>query len=168
MEAKIDITGVKETIAELKKIDVDLLKQMRSDIKREPGLVNAMSAIKSKAPQISPLSGMIHNGRTAYARPNVSISFRPGGKMGMSNERPLVTINTTPPKRAIGFQIIDMVGRGSKANSAKARGMQKRLEGQPSRYVWKAVEGKREGLNQAVVNIIKSYSDKVNIRLRVK
>jgi hypothetical protein len=168
LESKVNISGVKETIAELRKLDPDLLKQMRSDIKKEPGLVNAMSAIKSKAPAISPLRGMIHNGRTAYAKPNVSTSFRPGGKIGITNERPLVTINATPPKRAIGFQIIDMVGRGKRGNSAKARGMQKGLEGQPSRYVWKAVEGKREGLNQAVVNIIKSYSDKANVRLRVK
>jgi len=168
LESKVNISGVKETIAELKKLDPDLLKQMRSDIKKEPGLVNAMSAIKSKAPAISPLRGMIHGGDTAYAKPRVATSFRPGGKMGRSNERALITINTTPPKGAIGFQIIDLVGRGKRGNSAKARGMQKRLEGQPSRYVWKAVEGKEQGLTQAVINIIKSYSDKANVRLRVK
>ena len=168
MESKVNISGIKETIAELKKLDPDLLKQMRSDIKKEPGLVNAMSAIKSNAPAMSPLRGMIHGGRTAYAKPSVTTSFRPGVRLDTAKERSIVTINTTPPKNAIGFQIIDMVGRGSKGNSPKARGMQQGLGGRASRYVWKAVEGKEQGLTQAVINIIKSYSDKANVRLRVK
>ena len=168
MESSIKITGLKETMSELRKLDPDLLKQMRQDIKKEPGLVNAMSAIKSKAPALSPLSGMIHGGRTAYARPRVATSFRPGVRLDRAKERSIVTINTTPPKGAIGFQIIDMVGRGNKANSAKARGMQQGVGGRPSRYVWKAIEGKEQGLSAAVIAIIKRYSEKANVRLRVK
>jgi hypothetical protein len=168
LQSSVNITGLKETISELKKLDPDLLKQMRSEIKREPGLVNAMNAIKSEAPAISPLRGMMHSGRTGYSKPKVATSFRPGGRMGMSKEKSIITINTTAPKNAIGFEIIDMVGRGSKANSAKARGMQRGLGGKPSRYVWKAVEGKQQLLTQAVISIIKRYSDKANIRLRVR
>jgi hypothetical protein len=163
----VGITGVKETISELRKLDPELVKQMRQDIKREPGLVSAMSAIKSKAPAISPLRGMIHSGRTAYGKPRVATSFKPSVKLDRIKERSIVTINTTPPKGAIGFQIIDMVGRGSKRGSAKARGMQSGLGGKPSRYVWAAIEGKQQGLNLAVINIIKKYSEKANIRLRV-
>jgi hypothetical protein len=61
-----------------------------------------------------------------------------------------------------------MVGRGRKANSAKARGMQQGLGGRPSRYVWKAVEGKQQGLSAAVLSIINKYSAKANVRLKVK
>jgi len=155
-------------MSELKKLDPELLKQMRRDIKREPGLVNAMSAIKSKAPAISPLRGMIHNGRTAYARPRVATSFKPSVRLDRANQRSIITINTTPPKDAIGFQIIDLVGKGKKRNSRKARGMSQGLGGQPSRYVWKAVEGKEQSLSQGVLNIITRYSNMANVRLRVK
>jgi hypothetical protein len=168
MQSSIKITGIKETIAELKKLDPDLLKQMRKDIKNQPGIVNAMSAIKSAAPSISPLKGMLHNGRTGYGKPRVSTSFRPGGRLDTAKERSLVTINTAPPKNAIGFQIIDMVGRGSKGNSPKAQGMAKKLKGRPSRYVWRAVEGKEPAMAQSVIKIIEDYSKIVNVRLRTK
>jgi len=168
VQASVKITGIKETMSELKKLDPELLKQMRRDIKTEPGLVNAMSAIKSKAPAISPLRGMIHSGRTAYARPRVATSFKPSVRLDRAKERSIVTINTTPPKGAIGFQIIDMVGRGSMRNSRKARGMQQRLGSKPSRYVWAAVEGKEASLSGAVLSIITKYSNMANIRLRVK
>jgi hypothetical protein len=168
LQTSVSVTGIKETISELRKLDPDLLKQLRSEIKTEPGLVNAMSAIKAQAPAISPLRGMMHGGRTGYAKPKVSTSFRPSVQVDSPRERPIITINATPPKNAVGFQIIDMVGRGRKANSAKARGMQKRLGGRPSRYVWKAVEGKQQGLSAAVLSIINKYSAKANVRLKVK
>lgn len=168
MQSSIKATGIKETIAELKKLDPDLLKQMRKDIKNEPGIVNAMSAIKSKAPSISPLKGMMHGGRTGYGKPRVSTSFRPGVRLDRTKERSLVTINTVSPKDAIGFQIIDLVGKGRMGNSKKARGMARKLSGQPSRYVWSAIEGKQAGMTQAVVNIIEDYSKKANVRLRIK
>lgn len=168
MQSSIKATGIKETIAELKKLDPELLKQLRKDIKNEPGIVNAISAIKSKAPAISPLKGMLHNGRTGYAKPRVSTSFRPGVRLDRTKERSLVTINTVSPSNAIGFQILDLVGTGRKGNSAKARGMARRLGGQPSRFVYKAIEGKEAGMTQAVVNIIADYSKKANVRLRIK
>jgi hypothetical protein len=46
--------------------------------------------------------------------------------------------------------------------------MRQKLGGQPSRYVWKAIEGKEAGLSQAVVNIIDDYAKKANVRLRIK
>jgi hypothetical protein len=79
-----------------------------------------------------------------------------------------VTINTVSPSNAIGFQIIDLVGKGTRGNSAKAQGMKAKLRGQPSRYVWKSVEGKEPAMAQAVLNIIKDYSNKANVRLKVK
>jgi hypothetical protein len=168
MQSTIKVTGIKETMSELRKLDPELLKQMRKDIKNEPGLVNAVSAIKSRAPSISPLRGMIHNGRTAYAKPRVSTSFRPSVRLDRAKQRSIVTINTTPPKDAIGFQIVDMVGRGNRRGSRKAQGMQKGLGGRPSRFVWAAIEGKEAQLSGAVVNIIDDYSKKANVRLRIK
>jgi hypothetical protein len=168
MQSSIKISGLKETIRELKKLDPELLKQMRRDIKKEPGIVNAMSAIKSAAPSVAPLSGMMHNGRTGYGKPRVSTSFRPGVRLDRAKQRSIVTINTVSPKNAIGFQIIDLVGKGSRGNSPKAQGMKSKLRGQPSRYVWNSVEGKQPAMAQAVLNIIMDYSKRANVRLRVK
>jgi len=169
VESKINVTGVKETVAELKRLDPDLHKQMRKDIKNEAGLLNAMSAIRSNAPKVSPLRGMMHNGRTGYGVPKVTTSFRPSVRLDRVSERSIVTIDTKAPKDAIGFQIIDMVGRGNRANSRKALGMQRGLGiKRPSRYVWPAVEGKTSELNRAVVSIIDKYSRLANVRLRIK
>lgn len=168
MQNSVKITGIKETVSELKKLDPELLKQMRKDIKNEAALVDAVSAIKSAVPAVSPLSGMMHNGRTGYGRPRVNTSFKPSVRLDIAKQRSIITINTTPPKDAIGFQIIDMVGKGARANSPKARGMASELGGQPSRYVWKAVEGKEDNLAKGVLNIIEDYSAKANVRLKVK
>jgi len=168
MQSSVKISGLKETIAELKKLDPELLKQMRRDIKNEPGIVNAMSAIKSAAPSVSPLRGMRHNGKTGYGKPRVATSFRPGVRLDNAKQRSIVTINTTPPKGAIGFQIIDLVGKGNRGNSPKAQGMRAKLGGQPSRYVWKSVEGKEPAMALAVLSIITNYSNKANVRLKIK
>lgn len=183
----IKATGVKETLIELKKLDPELLKQMRRDIKNEPGLTSAVSAIKSKIPPIAPLSGMLHGGRTAYKKARVSINVRPSVRLDRVKEKSIVRIAVTAPSNGVGFEIIDMAGRGSgrvrrsrtkpytskggtREHNVTTQGkrMIEALNTPPSRYVWKAIEGKQSLLSFSIVNIINRYSEKVNIRLRTK
>ena len=175
MEYKIDIEGVRDTINILRQVEPDLLKDLRKDIVNEPGLNEAVSSIRSRIPPVSPLlgnqfgyGGMVHNGRTSYRGAKVEAKFFPSVKLGARNEKSLVTIVTTPPKDGVGFEIIDMVGRGKNANTAKAAGMKKKLPGSPSRYVWKGFEEKKEGINRAITAIIGRYSEKVNVKLKVR
>jgi hypothetical protein len=187
MQSSVKISGVKETISELRKLEPELLKQMRKDIKKEPGIVNAISLIKSKAPAVAPLSGMTHSGRTSYAKPRVSASFRPSVRLDKVNQRSIISINTTPPKDQAGFEIIDMAGRGggktrktttrpyqwkgitrTHSITTQGRGMIQGLASSPSRYVWKAIEGKQASLSNAALNIIERYASKVNVKLRTK
>lgn len=171
---KIDVVGLENTVYELKKFEPELYKQMQKDIKTEPGLQEAVSAIKSRIPTISPLQGnefgyggMIHNGRTSYAKPTVSVSSKPSMRLSMAQQRSLVKIEVKTPATGVGFEIIDLVGRGKNANSRRARAMQDKLGGSPSRYVWKGFEERREGINKAVVAIIQRYSNKTNAKLRI-
>jgi hypothetical protein len=168
MQSSIKISGVRETVKELKRLDPDLLKQLRRDIKNEPGIVDAMSAIKSKVPSISPLPGMVHGGRTRYGKPRVSVSFRPSVRLDTAKQRSIITINTTSPKDAIGFQIIDLVGKGNRGSTPKANAMKSKLGGSASRYVWKSIEGKEPGMRRAALNIINDYANKANVRLKIK
>jgi hypothetical protein len=45
--------------------------------------------------------------------------------------------------------------------------MLSKLSGKASRYVWKGYEAKKEGVSAAVLAIVKRYTDKTNVKLRV-
>jgi hypothetical protein len=175
MVAKIDVQGVQDTISILRKYEPELYKQLIKDIKNEPGLNSAMSSIRSRIPSVSPLlgnqygyGGMNHSGRTSYKVPRVSTSVTPSKRLTFTNERSIVTIQVVSPKTGVGFEIIDMVGRGKRANSPKAQGMKRKLSGEPSRYVWKGFEERREGITRAVISILDKYSKTVNVKLKVR
>jgi hypothetical protein len=173
--AQIDIQGVQDTISTLRKFEPDLYKQLIKDIKNEPGVNEVMSGIRSRIPVVSPLQGnqfgyggMNHNGRTSYKIPKVSVQATPSKRLNFANERSIVTIQVLSPKNGVGFEIIDMVGRGQNANTRQAQGMRRKLAGSPSRYVWKGFEERREGVTRAIVSILDRYSQTVNVKLKVK
>jgi hypothetical protein len=169
MVAKIDVEGVQSTIKILREFEPDLYKQLIKDIKTEPGMTAALSAIRSKAPPISPLSGMLESGtKWKYQPPRVTTSVTPSKRLDFGNQRSIVTIQAVSPRNAVGFEIIDMVGRGRKGNSPKAEGMKKKLRGSPSRYVYKGFEQRQAGVTQAVLNILNKYAKIVNVKLKVK
>lgn len=175
MEYKVDIEGIESTVRLLKKLEPELLAKMSQEIKTEPGLNETMSGIRSRIPAISPLQGnrdgyggMIHNGRTSYKGATVKPSFKPSVRLNRAGERSLVTIVTAPPSDGIGFEIIDMVGRGKNGNSARAEGMKSKLPQSPSRFAWKGFEERKEGIQKAVVAIVDRYSTLVNVKLRTK
>jgi hypothetical protein len=171
---RIDVEGVRDTVALLRKIEPEAIKQLRAEITTEPALTAAVSSIKSRIPTVSPLQGnefgyggMIHGGRTSYRPPSVKIKTPLRTNLRGRNQASLVVIDVASPPKAVGFEIIDMVGRGPNANSRKAVGMRRKLPGNPSRYVWKGFEAKAQGIENAVNSILKKYADKVNVKLRV-
>ena len=177
MEIRFDVQGVQDTISLLRKVEPESLKTMRKEIQTEPALLAAVSAIKSNIPTISPLQGreeskgrggMLHGGRTRYAVPTVKVKTPFNTRaLRVSGESSLVVIDTESPKDAVGFEIIDMVGRGPKGNTRKAQGMKEKLVGSPSRYVWKGFEQRAKGIESGLNSILKRYADKVNVKLRV-
>ncbi len=171
---KVDIQGLGETVNQLKKLEPELFKQMRKEIVSEPGVATVLSEIKSNVPTVSPLQGnskgqggMLHNGRTRFVRPNVRVFQRPSATLNRSGgERSLIGFEAVSPGNAVGFEILDIVGRGPNANSRNAKGMLSKLEGQASRYVWKGYEKRKDGVSKAVLAIINRYTTKVNAKLR--
>lgn len=167
METRIDVEGVQETLNILRRIEPDSIKELRKDIKNDPGLNAAVSSIQATIPPVAPLSGMMnHNGRTQYRIPRVSTSFKTPRKT-MSRESSLVTIVTSPPKDGVGFEIVDMAGRGTGARSARGRAMIANLAKKASRFVYPGFERKQEGIVDGVNRILQRYADKVNVKLRV-
>ena len=164
---KIDVEGLEDAVYRLRQFEPELYKQMQADIKSEPGVQEVITGIKSRVPVVSPLSGMVHNGRTRYETPKVRVASKVSARLSRAGERSLVKIEAVSPSDAVGFEIIDIVGRGQNANTPKARGMLSKLPGSASRYVWKGFEERRESINKAVVAIIARYSEKVNIKLKV-
>ena len=175
MDIAFDVQGVQDTVALLRKVEPDSLKAMRKEILTEPGLNAAVSAIKSQVPQISPLQGnqfgyggMLHNGRTSYRPPTVKARSPLNTRLRGRNQKTIVSIDTVSPKDAVGFEIIDMVGRGPRGNTRQAEGMKKKLVGSPSRYVWKNFEQRVPGIEQGLTNILRRYAEKVNVKLRAR
>ena len=165
---RIDVEGVQDTIALLRKIEPDSLKELRRDIKNDPGLTAAASSIRSQIPPVAPLSGMMsHSGRTQYKIPKVAPVFKPPRRSLTRGEASLITLVTTPPKDGIGFEIVDMAGRGSGARTARGRAMIANLAAKASRYVYPGFEKREEGIIEGVNRILEKYADKVNVKLRV-
>jgi hypothetical protein len=165
---RVDVEGIGATVTELKKFEPQLFAQMRKEIITEPGVASVLSSIQSKVPTVSPLRGMLHNGRTRYAIPKIRTYIRPSAKLGRGGtERSLIGFEAVSPGDAVGFEILDLVGSGPDANSRNARGMLQKLQGKASRYVWKGYEAKKEGVSAAVLAIITRYTTKTNVKLRV-
>ena len=173
MEFRLDVEGVQDTIAQLRKVEPDSLKVMRKEIQNEPGLKAAVSQIKSQIPTVSPLQGnefgyggMLHNGRTSYKVPAVKVRTPLNTRLRGRAEKPIVSIDTVSPANAVGFEIIDMVGSGRRGNTRQAEGMKEKLAGSPSRYVWKNFESRVAGIQKGLDDILKRYAAKVNVKLR--
>lgn len=167
MDSRIKVEGIEQTVAILRKTEPELLAKLRKEIKNEPGLQSAMAGIKSNIPPVSPLRGMINNGPKSYKGATVKpLVVTSTSRVASRGQTRLVTISTAPPASGVGFEIIDMVGRGARGNSPKAEGMKKKLGGSPSRYVWKGFESKQQGVSSAVLNIVEKYAAIVNVKLR--
>ena len=104
--------GVKETIREMRKVEPQMLKDLRRNIRQiaQP----AVSAIKSASPKVAPLSGMAHNGRSGYTTPKVTIQVTPSARSGFGRTTAnLVAIKAEGSGKQYGFEIADIAGRAN-------------------------------------------------------
>ena len=165
---RLDVEGVAQTLAAIRRIEPDGLKALRRDIKDDAGVLAAISSIESEIPVISPLSGMVnHNGRTQYRVPRVSVSLRSPRRAMSRNESSLITLVTSPPKSGVGFMLVDMAGRGSTGRTAQGRAMITALQKKASRYVYPGFEKREKNVADGVKRILDKYAAQVNVKLRV-
>lgn len=180
--------GVKETIREMRKLEPEMLKDMRKNIRQitQP----AVSAIKSNSPKVAPLSGMANNGRSGYTRPKVSVQITPSSRSAFgSTTANLVAIKAEGTGKQYGFEISDMAGRaGNDGKYTQTRKfvdprtgniVRRKINGQgtnmirvlnsrygpASRFVYKNLEDKLPAIRREVANVINRTMDDFSRRL---
>jgi hypothetical protein len=165
---RLDVEGVAETLAVLRKIEPEGLKALRSEIKTDSGVTAAISSIQAQIPPVAPLSGfMKHGGRTQYRVPRVTTSFRSPRRTMTRAESSLITLVTSPPKDGVGFMLVDMAGRGSSGRTARGRAMIENLKARASRYVYPGFEKREKNVADGVQRILDKYAARVNVKLKV-
>ena len=165
---RLDVEGVAETLATIRKIEPDSLKALRKEIKTDSGVSAAISSIQSQIPGVAPLSGMMnHGGLTEYKVPRVSVSMRSPRRTMTRAESSLVTLVASPPKGSIGFLLVDMAGRGSGGKTARGQAMIRNLAKKASRYVYPGFEKREQNVADGVKRILDKYAQLVNVKLKV-
>jgi len=173
----IKFYGVKETIKLMRKIEPEMLKDMRKSIRQisQP----AVLAIKSNSPKVAPLSGMANNGRSGYTTPKVSIQVTPSARSGFGKTTAnLVAIKAEGSGKQYGFEISDMAGRANNPGKYRqtrpfvdprtGQTVRRRINGQgtnmirvlnarygpASRFVYKNLEDKLPAIRREVAKVI--------------
>jgi hypothetical protein len=91
---EIDALVIKRIIAELRDIDPGLARQLGKDLKS--ALVPFAASIQQEMPSESPLSGMVHNGRTGWSPAIVKVASTPGAGYGRSIARIVIEGKPNP------------------------------------------------------------------------
>jgi hypothetical protein len=165
IRAELDATLIKRLTAELKDIDPGLARQMGKDLKSE--LMPFASAIQQEMPVESPLSGMIHNGRTGWSPPVVKVASTPGAGWGRSIARIVIEGKPNPAM----LKIAEFAGSSNYTKSTgPGRSLSKNLDdegfklvkGRGGRFGFAAYYKKQPQMLQIIQKVIDRYVDIVN------
>jgi hypothetical protein len=166
------VSGVADTVTILRKIDKDIVNQARRDLRT--GAKPVANAVKSAIPTDAPMSGMVHNGRTAWKPSGVKVTVRTNfSKKAQREGFSLVSIVAgSRAKFAQGsalFAITDIAGRKAKGKTASGRNMIQVLnsrKGRASRFVWPAAERQIPYIIKEVEGTIKRLTTSLNNELK--
>ena len=150
--------GVRETLAELRKLDPTLQRAARKRIR------SAMSPIVSDAKRqlgsTPPLSGMAHRGRTGWlARGARSVTATVGGR-ARRGVWPLARVQL----RGAAGSIYDMAGRAT-PGAPLAAALRSAGHGQPSRAMWPAAEAHTAGVQASIRRAVDDAAAELNRHL---
>ena len=165
------VTGVADTVRILNKLDKQIVRDARRDLRT--GAQPVADAIKSNIPNEAPLRGMIHNGRTSWKPAGVIAKVKTNfSKKAQRNETSLVSIVVgAKGKNATGaaaFQISDMAGRKARGKTKSGKAMINKLNAiaKASRYVYPAAERELPYVINQVEGTIKGLSTSLNNELK--
>lgn len=187
--AKANLQGSAETLRMLRTYESDLYKDLRKSVNSQlKPLINPIeSQINSSVTSSlrNEMSGMFHNGRTAWSGVRVTpkVSIRPrellfiegkGRNGGMSNQvgfeyAELAGIERRPPRpvskgwgsTSVGYHSYIYNGQGKAFNRKLTRAY-----GKPGRFLWKRVLKRKPELEAKVLDIAERLNIKINRRLR--
>lgn len=137
------VVGISEVSKTLRAIDKDIVNAARKDLRT--GAKPVADAVRNNIPTDAPLSGMVHNGRTAWKPSGVKVTVKTNfTKKAERKGTSLVSIVAGAQGKnsqgAAAFQIADIAGRKRRGNTASGRAMIRNLNrsGRASRYVYPA------------------------------
>jgi hypothetical protein len=194
---KVQVYGIPETIKELELVERKLVNQARSDLRVavEPMRASISSYIPDAPPlmgrQFDRNGGMNHKGRTGWNKAAIKVTVKTSfSKRAQKNQTSLVSVFVGGKKGtygAAGLQIADMAGRRNRVKSGgrtrdyaykggtrshaingQGRSMIEKLQGRPSRYVWRAAMLHMTTVQTSVLQSLDKVSKQVNKNLVVK
>jgi hypothetical protein len=182
VQNSIEVYGIRETLAEIRKVDQDLFFAIRAHMKRTGDILG--SRVLANSPMLGPTSGFRnHKGRTAWKPGNFKtiVSGR-NARRGVTGATPLLSVKFG----GAALNIADMAGkknmvrkpvtefydwRGTRRRhsvTTQGANMIKALGGRPSRYIWAEAEGQLPMIQQSVLAGVEEYMTKVNRNLKIE
>lgn len=193
-QTSVRVEGLETTLAILKAVQPDSIKQIRSEIRSIVTSSGAVSKIRSRTPAVAPLSGMANNGPVKWAGvKTVSVSVLPRLTAIGKRSVPLVRIAASGGSNSLGFDYAELAGirrrpprARSKIRGGTLRGTQKgdgsmALNGQgdnfieylearngktPGRFAFRAVFETRGAIMAGIQKTLDNYAAKINRRLK--
>ena len=194
---KVQVYGIPETIKELELLPNKLVNTARKDLRvAVTPMVSSIRAYVPDAPplmgrQFDRNGGMNHKGRTGWNRTASDVTVKTSfSKRAQRNETSLVSVWVGKRKGTYGaaaIQIADMAGRRNRvrtggrtrdypykggtrshAINGQGRSMIDKLQGKPSRYVWRAAMMHMGTVQNSVLQSLDKVSKQVNKNLVVK
>jgi hypothetical protein len=179
VQQSIEVYGVRETLAEIRKVDQDLFFAIRAHMKRTGDILG--NRVITSSPMLGPTRGFRnHRGRTAW-KPGTfktQVSGR-NARRGVTSSTPLLSVKFG----GAALNIADMAGKANKVRKPVTdfyewRGTRRRhkvttqgkvmiaaLGGRPSRYIWSEAEGQLPLIQQSVLAGVEEYMNGVNRNL---
>ena len=172
----IEVTGLKETLRDLNKLDPALRREIGKDIRNVVKPV--ADTINSRLPGGAPLSGMNHGGRTGWARRKpvaVKLDTRKPRNYPGRPFYDIVSVVRVGTKDA-PTAIVDMAGKAGGSASRRApqfrrpnfaTALSSRL-GPPSRFMWRDIDNQVELVARELEPIMKRVEDEMNRDLKMR
>lgn len=138
------VVGISEVSKTLRAIDKDIVNRARKDLRT--GAKPMADAVRANIPSEAPMSGMVHNGRTAWKPSGVKVVVRTNFSK-KAERRGFALVSIVAGSRGKGaqgsasFQFSDIAGRKARGNTASGRKMIRVLnerKGRASRFVYPA------------------------------
>ena len=167
IRAEVDSEMIKRLVKELKEIDPALGRQLGKDLKSE--LRPFAQSIQNEMPTESPLSGLVHNGRTGWDPARVTISATPGAGWGRAFAR--VVIEGHP--RPAALKIAEFAGSSNYTKSTgPGRSLSRNLDragyplvkGRGGRFGFAAYYRKQPEMLQIIQKVIDRFVKMTNKR----
>ena len=172
----VEVYGIRETLAEIRKVDQDLFFAIRAHMKRTGDLLG--NRVINSSPMLGPTRGFRnHRGRTAW-KPGTfktEVSGR-NARRGVTGATPLLSVKFG----GAALNIADMAGkknqvrkpvtdfydwRGTRRRhkvTTQGKAMISALGSRPSRYIWSEAEGQLPFIQASVLSGVQEYMDQVN------